>query len=62
MPTFFTDLGVNPTAEASYVTDVKGNVVALLQAGCCAGAILINFFAGKHNCQSRSPTHLPPLS
>jgi hypothetical protein len=46
MPTFFTDLGIDPQAQAAYVTDVKGNVVALLQAGCCAGAILINFFAG----------------
>jgi hypothetical protein len=51
MPTFFQDLGIDPKAEAAYVTEVKGNVVALLQAGCCAGAILINFFAGTfHIC------------
>ncbi|KAJ2962452.1 hypothetical protein NQZ79_g2349 [Umbelopsis isabellina] len=47
MPTFFQDLGVDPTAQAAYVSEVKGNVVALLQAGCCAGAILINFFADR---------------
>lgn len=51
MPTFFKDLGIDPKAQADYVVEVKGNVVALLQAGCCAGAILINVFAGKfHNC------------
>ena len=48
MPTFFTDLGVDPKAQAAYVVDVKGNVVALLQAGCCAGALLINVFAGTY--------------
>lgn len=48
MPTFFTDLGVDPKAQAAYVVNVKGNVVALLQAGCCAGALLINVFAGTY--------------
>jgi hypothetical protein len=48
MPTFFPDLGVDPKAEAAYVTNVKGNVVALLQAGCCAGALVINLFAGMY--------------
>ncbi|KAG2174486.1 hypothetical protein INT44_006749 [Umbelopsis vinacea] len=47
MPTFFTDLGIDPKAQSAYVADVKGNVVALLQAGCCAGALLINVFADR---------------
>ncbi|KAG2172225.1 hypothetical protein INT43_004766 [Umbelopsis isabellina] len=47
MPTFFKDLGIDPKAQPDYVSEVKGNVVALLQAGCCAGAILINFFADR---------------
>lgn len=42
MPTFSKTFGIS-NAEAA---DVKGNVVALLQVGCCVGALFINFVAG----------------
>lgn len=45
MPTFPTYFGMS--GDPAYMAQVKGDVVSLLQAGCCAGALLINFFAGK---------------
>ncbi|KAI9317407.1 general substrate transporter [Dichotomocladium elegans] len=43
MPTFPSYFGME--GDPDYIARVKGDVVALLQAGCCVGALLINFFA-----------------
>ncbi|KAI8139029.1 general substrate transporter [Fennellomyces sp. T-0311] len=45
MPTFPVFFGM--VGDDEYIARVKGDVVALLQAGCCAGALLINFFADR---------------
>ncbi|RUS22856.1 hypothetical protein BC937DRAFT_86303 [Endogone sp. FLAS-F59071] len=42
MPTFPKTFGIS-SAEAA---NVQGNVVALLQVGCCVGALFVNFVAG----------------
>jgi hypothetical protein len=44
MPTFPTFFGIQ--GDPSTVATMKGDVVSLLQAGCCVGALLINFLAG----------------
>ncbi|KAI7857479.1 general substrate transporter [Circinella umbellata] len=44
MPTFPAYFGFNEGGP-NHIAQVKGDVVALLQAGCCVGALLINFFA-----------------
>jgi hypothetical protein len=33
--------------DAATVAAMKGNVVSLLQAGCCVGALMTNLVAGK---------------
>ncbi|KAJ8656085.1 hypothetical protein O0I10_008308 [Lichtheimia ornata] len=43
MPTFPQYFGME--GDPDYIARVKGDVVALLQAGCCVGALLINFLA-----------------
>ncbi|KAG1144014.1 hypothetical protein G6F37_001778 [Rhizopus arrhizus] len=43
MPTFPAYFGIQ--GDASTVATMKGNVVSLLQAGCCVGALLVNFLA-----------------
>ncbi|CEP15143.1 hypothetical protein [Parasitella parasitica] len=43
MPTFPTYFGIQ--GDAATVATMKGDVVSVLQAGCCAGALLINFVA-----------------
>lgn len=45
MPTFPQYFGME--GDPDYIARVKGDVVALLQAGCCVGALLINFLAGN---------------
>lgn len=45
MPTFPTYFGI--VGDASHIATMKGDVVSILQAGCCAGALLVNFLAGK---------------
>ncbi|KAI9488205.1 general substrate transporter [Zychaea mexicana] len=47
MPTFPSYFGF-AEGGADHIAQVKGDVVALLQAGCCAGALLINFFADPY--------------
>lgn len=44
MPTFPAYFGIE--GDASTIATMKGDVVSILQAGCCAGALLINFMAG----------------
>ncbi|RCH96159.1 hypothetical protein CU097_010975 [Rhizopus azygosporus] len=43
MPTFPTYFGMQ--GDPATVATMKGNIVSLLQAGCCAGALLVNFLA-----------------
>ncbi|CAO3686482.1 unnamed protein product [Rhizopus stolonifer] len=43
MPTFPTYFGI--LGDPSTIATMKGNVVSLLQAGCCVGALLVNFLA-----------------
>lgn len=45
MPTFSTFFGIQ--GDAGTIAHMKGDIVSVLQAGCCAGALLINFMAGK---------------
>lgn len=45
MPTFPTYFGMQ--GDPATVATMKGNIVSLLQAGCCAGALLVNFLAGN---------------
>lgn len=45
MPTFSTFFGIE--GDAGTIAHMKGDIVSVLQAGCCAGALLINFMAGK---------------
>lgn len=45
MPTFPTYFGIQ--GDAATIATMKGDVVSILQAGCCVGALLINFLAGK---------------
>lgn len=45
MPTFPQYFGIE--GDPAHIARVKGDVVALLQAGCCVGALLINFLAGN---------------
>lgn len=44
MPTFPEYFGI--AGDAADIAQTKGNVVSLLQAGCCVGALLINLLAG----------------
>lgn len=46
MPTFPSYFGME--GDAQTIATVKGDIVSLLQAGCCVGALLVNFLAGKH--------------
>ena len=46
MPTFAPHFGME--GDAQYQSQVKGNIVSMLQAGCCIGGLLINLFAGKY--------------
>ncbi|KAG2235895.1 hypothetical protein INT48_008198 [Thamnidium elegans] len=46
MPTFPEYFGI--VGDASEVARIKGDVVSILQAGCCVGALLINFFADRY--------------
>ncbi|ORY94966.1 general substrate transporter [Syncephalastrum racemosum] len=43
MPSFAPYFGMQ--GDAQHIAKVKGDIVSLLQAGCCVGALLINFFA-----------------
>ncbi|KAL7316961.1 hypothetical protein PS15m_003377 [Mucor circinelloides] len=43
MPTFSTFFGIQ--GDAGTIAHMKGDIVSVLQAGCCAGALLINFMA-----------------
>ncbi|KAI8140597.1 general substrate transporter [Fennellomyces sp. T-0311] len=43
MPTFAPHFGME--GDANYQAQVKGNIVSMLQAGCCIGGLLINLFA-----------------
>ncbi|KAI9495473.1 general substrate transporter [Zychaea mexicana] len=43
MPTFAPHFGIE--GDANYEAQVKGNIVSMLQAGCCIGGLLINLFA-----------------
>ncbi|PHZ14349.1 general substrate transporter [Rhizopus microsporus ATCC 52813] len=43
MPTFPPYFGMQ--GDPATVATMKGNIVSLLQAGCCAGALLVNFLA-----------------
>ncbi|KAI8969312.1 general substrate transporter [Mycotypha africana] len=43
MPTFPTFFGMQ--GDPNHIAKMKGDVVSLLQAGCCVGALLINFIA-----------------
>ncbi|KAG2217892.1 hypothetical protein INT45_008068 [Circinella minor] len=43
MPTFAPHFGME--GDAQYQSQVKGNIVSMLQAGCCIGGLLINLFA-----------------
>ncbi|CEG81043.1 hypothetical protein RMATCC62417_15292 [Rhizopus microsporus] len=43
MPTFPSYFGMQ--GDPATVATMKGNIVSLLQAGCCAGALLVNFLA-----------------
>ncbi|RCH87459.1 hypothetical protein CU098_007371 [Rhizopus stolonifer] len=43
MPTFPEYFGI--AGNAAEIASIKGDVVSVLQAGCCAGALLINFVA-----------------
>lgn len=43
---FVNYFGIN--GDAAYVANMKGNIVSLLQAGCCVGAILTNLVAGMY--------------
>lgn len=45
MPTFPAYFGMD--GDPSHIATVKGNIVSVLQAGCCAGAIIINPLAGN---------------
>jgi hypothetical protein len=45
MPTFPKYFGI--VGDASHIATMKGDVVSVLQAGCCVGALLINLLAGK---------------
>jgi hypothetical protein len=47
MPTFPAYFGMD--GDAAHIATVKGNIVSVLQAGCCAGAIIINPLAGNFN-------------
>jgi hypothetical protein len=46
MPTFPSYFGIE--GDAADIARIKGDVVSLLQAGCCVGALLVNFLAGKN--------------
>lgn len=46
MPSFPAYFGM--ASDPNHLAQVKGDVVSLLQAGCCVGALLINFFAGAY--------------
>ncbi|KAI8890860.1 general substrate transporter [Backusella circina FSU 941] len=41
MPTFPTFFGIQ--GDATYIANKKGDIVSMLQAGCCVGALLSNF-------------------
>ncbi|EIE75315.1 hypothetical protein G6F46_003111 [Rhizopus delemar] len=43
MPTFPSYFGIE--GDAADIARIKGDVVSLLQAGCCVGALLVNFLA-----------------
>ncbi|RCH88311.1 hypothetical protein CU098_004910 [Rhizopus stolonifer] len=43
MPTFPSYFGME--GDAQTIATVKGDIVSLLQAGCCVGALLVNFLA-----------------
>ncbi|KAI9486579.1 MAG: general substrate transporter [Benjaminiella poitrasii] len=45
MPTFPTFFGIE--GDPSTIAKMKGDVVSILQAGCCVGALLINFLADR---------------
>lgn len=44
MPTFPIFFGIQ--GDAAKIATMKGDVVSILQVGCCVGALLINFMAG----------------
>lgn len=46
MPTFPKFFGME--GDAAHIAKVKGDIVSVLQAGCCAGAIIINPLAGRY--------------
>ncbi|KAI8637011.1 general substrate transporter [Parasitella parasitica] len=46
MPTFPAYFGIQ--GDAATIATMKGDVVSILQAGCCAGALLINFVADPY--------------
>lgn len=45
MPTFPTYFGI--VGDAAQQARMKGDIVSVLQAGCCFGALFVNFLAGK---------------
>lgn len=46
MPTFPSYFGIE--GDASTIAKMKGDVVSVLQAGCCFGALFVNFLAGNN--------------
>ncbi|KAI8352808.1 general substrate transporter [Choanephora cucurbitarum] len=46
MPTFPQYFGV--AGDAAEIASIKGDIVSVLQAGCCAGALMINFLADPY--------------
>lgn len=51
MPSFAPYFGMQ--GDAQHIAKVKGDIVSLLQAGCCVGALLINFFAGMSSIRKK---------
>lgn len=47
MPTFPSYFGI--VGDAAYIASKKGDIVSMLQAGCCVGALLSNFFSGMYH-------------
>lgn len=45
MPTFPVYFGIQ--GDTVKIAAMKGDVVSVLQAGCCAGALLVNFPSGN---------------
>lgn len=50
MPTFPIYFGIQ--GDAGKIATMKGDIVSVLQAGCCVGALFVNFPSGNFNFNS----------